>query len=84
MTLRRVDPHARRSRIYRAFARLLGTRAAGWVSRSLVWKLDPYVMRLTRGRVGFGMLLPTAVFDPDRLAFLEFVDGLAHRLRLAT
>ena len=30
-----------------------------------------------------GMLLPIAVFDPDRLAFLEFMDGLAHRVRLA-
>jgi hypothetical protein len=30
-----------------------------------------------------GMLLPVAVFDPDRLAFLESVGGLAHRVRLA-
>jgi len=30
-----------------------------------------------------GMLLPVAVFDPNGLAFLESVGGLAHRVRLA-
>jgi len=45
--------------MYTAFARLLGTRAAGWLSRKVVWRLDPYLMRLTRGRLGFGLLLPT-------------------------
>jgi deazaflavin-dependent oxidoreductase (nitroreductase family) len=49
--------------VYRLFTRLLGTRAAGWVSRKLVWKLDPYVLRLTRGRAGFGLLLPTALLE---------------------
>jgi hypothetical protein len=29
------------------------------------------------------MLLPVAVFDPDRLTFLEFGGGFAHRVRLA-
>jgi hypothetical protein len=29
------------------------------------------------------MLLPIAVFDPDCLALLEFVDRLAHQVRLA-
>jgi deazaflavin-dependent oxidoreductase (nitroreductase family) len=42
---------------------LLGTRAAGWLSRNVVWKLDPYLMRLTRGRLGFGMALPTALLE---------------------
>ena len=30
-----------------------------------------------------GAHLPVAVFDPDRLAFLEPVGGLSHRFRLA-
>jgi deazaflavin-dependent oxidoreductase (nitroreductase family) len=83
VTLRRVDPHARRGGLYRAFARLLGTRAAGWVSRKLVWRLDPYVLRLTRGRFGFGMLLPTALLEtrgartgrPRRNGVIYFHDG---------
>jgi deazaflavin-dependent oxidoreductase (nitroreductase family) len=83
VTLRRVDPHARQGRVYRLFTRLLGTRAAGWVSRKLVWKLDPYVLRLTRGRAGFGLLLPTALLEtrgartglPRRNGVIYFHDG---------
>src|SRR4051812_32591691 len=30
-----------------------------------------------------GVVPPVAVFDPDRLAFLESVGGLAHRVRVA-
>jgi hypothetical protein len=49
-----------------------GTRTAAEPTRVLVFA-DEYS----------GMLLPIAVFDPDCLAFLKFVDGLAHRVRLA-
>ena len=49
-----------------------GTRTAAEPARVLVFA-DEYS----------GMLLPIAVFDPDRLAFLKFVDGLAHQVRLA-
>jgi deazaflavin-dependent oxidoreductase (nitroreductase family) len=63
VTLRYVDPRASRSRLYTAFARLLGTPAAGWLSRKVVWRLDPHLMRLTRGRLAFGMLLPTALLE---------------------
>jgi len=61
--LRHVDPRAPRGRLYRGFARLLGTRAAGRVSRGVVWKLDPHLMRLTRGRLGLGLVLPTALLE---------------------
>jgi hypothetical protein len=49
-----------------------GTRTAAEPTRVLVFA-DEYS----------GMLLPIAVFDPDRLAFLKFVYGLAHQVRLA-
>jgi hypothetical protein len=49
-----------------------GTRTAAEPTRVLVFA-DEYS----------GMLLSIAVFDPDCLAFLKFVDGLAHRVRLA-
>jgi deazaflavin-dependent oxidoreductase (nitroreductase family) len=83
VTLRYVDPRAPRSRLYTAFARLLGTRAAGWLSRRLVWRVDPYLMRLTRGRVGLGLLLPTALLEtrgartglPRRNGVIYFNDG---------
>lgn len=62
-TLQYVDPHARRAWLYRAYVRLVGTRAMGWLSRKLVWKLDPYLMRLTGGRLGLGLMLPTALLE---------------------
>jgi deazaflavin-dependent oxidoreductase (nitroreductase family) len=63
VALRHVDPAARRGPLYRAYARLVSTRFMGWVSRMVAWKLDPLVMRLTGGRVGFGGLLPTALLE---------------------
>jgi deazaflavin-dependent oxidoreductase (nitroreductase family) len=58
-----VDPEARRSVAYRAYARVVGTRAMGSVSRSVAWKIDPILLRLTRGRLGTGLALPTALLE---------------------
>ena len=57
-----VDP-GERSVIYRAYARLVGTRAMGWFSRRVVWKLDPFLLRLSGGRLGLGLVLPTALLE---------------------
>lgn len=54
---------ARRGPLYRLFARLSGTRAMGWVSRLAVWRLDPLLLRLTGSRVGFALLLPSALLE---------------------
>jgi deazaflavin-dependent oxidoreductase (nitroreductase family) len=78
-----VDPNARRGLAYRVWARLTGLRPMGWVSRAVVWRVDPHVMRLTRGRFGLGGLLPTAVLEtrgaksgqPRRNVLLYFHDG---------
>ena len=83
MTLRHVDPHAPRGAVYRAYTWLLGTRAMGWVSRKVVWKLDPVLMRLTGGRLGLGLPLPTALLETRgartgelrRNAVIYFHDG---------
>jgi deazaflavin-dependent oxidoreductase (nitroreductase family) len=61
--LRHVDPRAPRGLLYRAYARFVGTRIAMWLSPRLVWKVDPYLMRLTGGRVGTGLMLPTALLE---------------------
>jgi deazaflavin-dependent oxidoreductase (nitroreductase family) len=58
-----VDPRAQRGVVYRAYARLVGTRVLGWVSRRIIWRLDPYLMRLSGGRIGFGLVLPTALLE---------------------
>src|SRR5215213_7327982 len=81
--LAHVDPGRRRGVIYRAYARLVGTRAMGWISRTVIWKIDPLLMTLSRGRLGMGLLLPTALLEtrgartgqPRRNAVIYFHDG---------
>ncbi len=63
MALRHVDPLTPRGFAYRVYARLVASRLLGWVSRKVGWRLDPWLMRLSRGRVGLGMLLPTALLE---------------------
>jgi deazaflavin-dependent oxidoreductase (nitroreductase family) len=58
-----VDPQAARSPLHRAYVRFLASRFANWLSRKVVWKLDPVVMRVTRGRVRVGVGLPTALLE---------------------
>ena len=81
--LRRVDPAKPRGVLYRAFAWLTATRVIGRLSKAIVWKVDPLMMRLTRGRIGMGLLLPTALLEtrgartgqPRRNAVIYFHDG---------
>ena len=54
---------ARRGPLYRLFARLSGTRAMGWFSRQVAWRLDPLLLRLTGSRVGFSLQLPSALLE---------------------
>jgi hypothetical protein len=49
--------------VYRLYAALVGTRVMGWVSRLVAWKLDPFLLSLTRGRVRMGMGLPIALLE---------------------
>jgi deazaflavin-dependent oxidoreductase (nitroreductase family) len=78
-----VDPRARRGLVYRAYARVVGTRAMGWVSQKVVWKVDPFLLRLTGGRLGLGLALPTALLETRgartgqvrRNAVIYFHDG---------
>lgn len=86
--LRYVDPSLRRGPAYRAFVRLMGTRAMSALSRSrtwsaVMWRIDPYLMRLTRGRLGTGLLVRTALLQTRgartgrvrRNAVIYFHDG---------
>lgn len=82
-TLRHVDPRVSRGPVYRAYANLMGTRVALWVSKAVGWKLDPHLLRLTRGRLGLGLVIPTALLEtrgartkvPRRNAVIYFHDG---------
>lgn len=87
-TLRYVDPNASRGLVYRTYARLASSRFATWLSKqaiwsAIVWNVDPHLMRLTRGRLGTGLLLPTALLQTRgarsglvrRNAVIYFHDG---------
>jgi deazaflavin-dependent oxidoreductase (nitroreductase family) len=58
-----VDPGASLGPLYRAYVRFLGTRLAAWLSINVVWKVDPRLMRVTGGRLGMGLMLPTALLE---------------------
>jgi deazaflavin-dependent oxidoreductase (nitroreductase family) len=83
MALRHVDPTSGRGPLYRLFARVVATRPMGWFSRHIGWNVDPVLMRITRGRLGTGMILPTALLETRgaktgqvrRNAVIYFHDG---------
>jgi deazaflavin-dependent oxidoreductase (nitroreductase family) len=35
----------------------------GWFSRLVAWRIDPLLLRLTRSRVGFALVLPSALLE---------------------
>jgi deazaflavin-dependent oxidoreductase (nitroreductase family) len=61
--LKYVDPNRPRSSFSRAFATFSSTRLGRAISANVVWKVDPYLLRATRGRVGMGLVLPTALLQ---------------------
>ncbi|HEV3046523.1 MAG TPA: nitroreductase/quinone reductase family protein [Solirubrobacteraceae bacterium] len=86
--LRYVDPRAPRGAVYRVYVGLASSRLATWLSKrwiwsAVVWRIDPTLMRLTRGRLGTGLLLPTALLQTRgartglvrRNAVIYFHDG---------
>lgn len=72
-SLRYVDPHRHRGFLYRAWAHSVATPFGFWLSRHIAWKIDPHALRLTRGRIGSGLVIPTAL--------LETVGARSGRLR---
>jgi len=82
-TLKYVDPQRAPGPFSRAFAKFSATRIGRLISARLVWKVDPHLMRLTRGRFGMALTLPTALLETRgarsgerrRNAILYFHDG---------
>ena len=50
-----------RGRFSRAIVALSATRRSRFLSLRVAWKVDPHLLRATRGRVGTGPALPTAL-----------------------
>lgn len=61
--LKHVDPTRPPGRLSRAFAAFSATRLGRFFSRHVAWKLDPHLLRLSGGRIGMGLLLPTALLE---------------------
>src|SRR5262245_41182670 len=61
--LRYVDPNRERGWFSRFYAAFSNTRVGRLLSAKVVWKLDPYVLRATGGRLGLGLVLPTALLE---------------------
>lgn len=81
--LKHVDPNRPRSLFSRAFAAFSATRVGRLISAKVVWKIDPYLLRATRGHLGMGLVLPTALLETQgaksgavrRNAVIYFHDG---------
>lgn len=81
--LRYVDPNRSRSWFTHAFLALGTTRLGRFISRHVFWKLDPFLLRVTRGRVSTTLVIRTAVLETRgaksgamrRNAIIYFHDG---------
>lgn len=88
--LKYVDPRRPRGPLYRAYAAFSATRVGRLVSARVMWKIDPYVLRATGGRLGMGLILPTALLEtrgakssePRLAVVLYFHDGDGDRDRV--
>ena len=82
-SLRRVDPTRPRGRLYNAWARFTSSRLGLWLSRTIGWHVDPFLLRATGGRLGTGAFIPTALLEttgarsgePRRNGVIYFHDG---------
>lgn len=61
--LKRVNPKLPRGRFSRAYAAFSNTRLGRFLSIHVVWKLDPHLMKATGGRLGFNLVIPTALLE---------------------
>jgi deazaflavin-dependent oxidoreductase (nitroreductase family) len=61
--LKYVDPKRRPGAFSRAYAAFSNTRLGRFLSVHVVWKVDPVLMRVSRGRVGLDLTIPTALLE---------------------
>jgi len=61
--LKYVDPNRPRSWFSRAYARFSTTHLGRLISVKFAWRVDPHLLRATGGRIGTGLVLPTALLE---------------------
>jgi deazaflavin-dependent oxidoreductase (nitroreductase family) len=84
-SLRQVDASRAPGVVRRAYSWLATTRAVLFISRHVSWKLDPILLRMTRGRISSTLMFPTGVLEtrgartgePRRNAVIYWRDGAA-------
>lgn len=81
--LRHVAPNHPPGRATRAYAAFGATRFARFVSRHVNWKLDPLLLRVSRGRLASTLMIPAGLLETRgaksgarrRNAVIYFHDG---------
>jgi deazaflavin-dependent oxidoreductase (nitroreductase family) len=81
--LKYVDPNRPQGLFNRAYAAVANTWLGRFLSMHVVWKVDPYLMRISGGRIGMGLTMPTALLETRgatsgavrRNAVIYFHDG---------
>lgn len=61
--LKYVDPNRTPGAFTRAYAAFSNTRLGRFLSVHVVWKVDPFLMRVSRGRIGLDLTIPTALLE---------------------
>jgi deazaflavin-dependent oxidoreductase (nitroreductase family) len=78
-----VDPLAKRGAFHSAYTRFMRTKAGRWVGINVASRVDPALLKLTRGYVGMGLMLPSVNLtttgaksgQPRTTTVLYFSDG---------
>jgi deazaflavin-dependent oxidoreductase (nitroreductase family) len=81
--LKYVDPARQRSWFSRAYAAFGSTRRGAFISPHVFWKLDPFLLRATRGRLSMALVIRTGLLETRRAktgalrrnAIIYFHDG---------
>jgi deazaflavin-dependent oxidoreductase (nitroreductase family) len=81
--IRSVDPMRPRGRGYHALCRFSATKAGGWLSVHILWKVDTRLLKWTRGRLSTAWPVPVGLLEsrgartgePRRHATIYFHDG---------
>lgn len=83
MSLAYSDPHTRGGVLRRGYTAFMRTPPGQWIALHVAPRVDPWLLRHSRGRVGMGLMLPSALLQttgaksgaPREVTLLYFHDG---------
>ena len=62
-TLPRVEPDAPSGALRRGYVAFLRTPPGRWTAMNVASRVDPWLLRKTKGRLGMGLMLPNALLE---------------------